>query len=135
MALPEPAGAYDLPDDAHVAFAGDGQVVYRALRRRDAAKDDFRSDQMANRAKGPTEPWIEHAGVSVYDDPDALVALLARFPVYIAELEVPADASCSVAKTGPPRHFTIWGEPKVLLASIRTVYRQNHKSGPLEPRP
>jgi hypothetical protein len=131
--LPEPPTTYGLPSDAIVALPGDGQVVYRVLQNRQPSKNDFRSDEAANRPKGSAELWIEHTGLSVFDDPQVAAALCTRYPIYIAEVEVPVDADCSIAKTGQPRHFSIWGDRRVLVANVRTVYRQLHSNGPLEP--
>jgi len=112
--------------------ATDGQVVYRLLGGVQPAKTDFRSDEVANRPLGPDEPWIEHAGVSMFDDLNVALQLVQRFPVHVAELELPPDAGCSIAKTGPPRHFTVWGEPKRLYGCVRNVFRQNHEGASVE---
>jgi hypothetical protein len=134
MALPDPAAVEGLPDDAVVAYPAGGQTVFRILKANQPAKDDFRSDEMAGRPKGADETWIEHTGISVYDDVHVALALIGRFPVSIAEIDLPPDAGCSIAKTGPPHHFTVWGDRKTLLDSVRTVYLQKYASGPLEPR-
>src|SRR5687767_9235683 len=107
-------------------------MVYRLLNGVQPAKTDFRSDQVAGRPLGPDEPWIEHAGVSVYDDLDVALQLVQRFPVHVAELELPARAGCSIAKTGPPRHFTVWGEPKRLYRSVQNVFRQSYQGASVE---
>jgi hypothetical protein len=60
------------------------------------------------------------------------LAYISRYPVWIAEMAVPADARCSIAKTGPPRHFTVWGDPRVVLRSVRAVYRQRDSGDQLE---
>jgi hypothetical protein len=133
LPLPEAPTTYGLPNDAIAAMPGDGQVVYRVLQDRQPSKNDFRSDQAAGRPKGGTELWIEHTGVSVFDDPQVAAAIGSRYPIYIAEISVPANADCSIAKTGPPRHFTVWGDRRVLVANARTVYRQLHGNGLLEP--
>jgi hypothetical protein len=131
--LPESPTTYGLPEDAIAALPSDGQVVYRVLQSREPGKNDFRSDEMAGRPKGSAELWIEHAGLSVFDDPRVAAALCNRYPVYIAEVELTGDADCSIAKTGQPRHFSVWGDRRVLLANVRSVYRQLHSGGSLDP--
>jgi len=135
MPLPEPAPRYGLPADALVAFAADGQVVFRVLKGAEPGRNDFRSDEAAGRPRGPPEPWIEHAGLSAWDDITIAHANVSRFPVYVAEVELPPESWCSIAKTGPPRHFTVWAESKVLLGGLRAVYRQKYANGPAEQRP
>jgi hypothetical protein len=130
-ALPDLPHGYGAPADALLAFPTNGQVVCRVLKGAQPAKSDFRSDEMAGRPRGRNEAWIEHAGVSVYDDPQTALAIVRRFPVYVAEVQLMPDLGCSIARTGPPRHFTVWGDPGVLLVS---VYRQTRANGALERR-
>jgi hypothetical protein len=134
MALPRPAQEYGLPVGGLAAVPGSGQVLYRILRDRQPSKDDFRSDEAAGRPRGPSEPWIEHTGISTFDDLVVATALLGRFPVFVAELALPEARACSVAKTGQPHHYTVWGDRKILLASVRTVYLQRYAKAPIEPR-
>jgi hypothetical protein len=70
--------------------------------------------------------------LSVFDSATVAVAVVHRFPVFVAELAVPADALCSIAKTGPAGHYTIWGDPQLLADAVTRVFRQNHASGTLE---
>jgi hypothetical protein len=124
MALPEGPESYNLPLDAVVALAAGGQRVYRVLRGATPGRADSRSDREAGRPFGGSESWVEHAGLSVYDDPAVSVTIAMRWPVFVAELALPAGAGCSIAKTGGAGHFTIWGPPDVLLTSIASLYRQ-----------
>jgi hypothetical protein len=132
MALPKIAKDYGLPSDAHVAMSGAGQILYRVLAGAQPGVKDFRSDREKNRAPAPNEPWIEHAGLSMFDTGEVALAIVSRFPAFVAELEIPLGKLCSVAKTGPPRHFTVWGEPNTLLSSVVRVFRQNYASATLE---
>ena len=132
MSHPLPSSDYDVPSGAHVALPGDGQIVYRRLAGASPGPKDFRSDRDRGRPHPTSEPWIEHTGLSVFDSAAVAVALVVRFPVFIAELAVPAGALCSIAKTGPARHYTVWGDPDVLVASVTRIFRHNHASGTLE---
>jgi hypothetical protein len=139
MTLPTSADRFDVPAGAHVAVPGGGQVVYRRLAGAEPGIKDFRSDRDRGRPPAPGEPWIEHAGLSVFDAAEAAVSVVSRFPVFIAELAVPSPAEaelatppCSIAKTGPAGHFTVWGPPEILAACVSRVFRQRYESGTLE---
>jgi hypothetical protein len=132
MAFPAPPSVYGLPDDAHVASAGDAQRIYRVLRGAEPGRNDLRSDQAVGRPGAPSEPWIEHAGLSVFDDVAVAVAIASRYPVYVAGIDLPRGLGCSIAKTGPPRHFTVWADPNVLAASVHAVYRLRYLGSELE---
>jgi hypothetical protein len=132
MAFPLSADHYEVPEGSHVAAPGDGQVVYRRLAGAEPGVRDFRSDAVANKPAVEEEPWIEHAGLSVFDAPDIAAGVVARFPVFIAELAVPIGDLCSIAKTGPANHYTVWGDPRALLNGVTKIYRQNDASGTLE---
>jgi hypothetical protein len=132
MDLPEPPEHYGLPGDSHVAISGDGQVVYRLLRNPQPSIKDFRSDEVAGRPRGLDEAWIEHAGVSVFDNLQAALAIAGRFPVHVAEVVLLLDTGCSIAKTRQRRHFTVWGQPQVLFGCVETVYLQKYADGAVE---
>lgn len=132
MSHPQAASSYDVPRDAHVALAGAGQVVYRRLAGASPGPKDFRSDRDRGRPHPDDEPWIEHAGLSVFDAARVAVDVVVRFPVFVAEFAVPSAAQCSIAKTGPPNHYTVWGDPELLVAAVTKIFRQNHASGTLE---
>ena len=132
MTFPFSSDQYAVPGDAHVALAGAGQVVYRRLAGAMSGPKDFRSDRDRGRPHNDDEPWIEHAGLSVFDSAEGAVDVVLRFPVFVAEFALPADAQCSIAKTGPLGHYTVWGDPEILASSVTKVFRQNHVSGTLE---
>jgi hypothetical protein len=132
MSHPHSASSYDVAHGAHVAVEGSGQVVYRRLAGASAGPKDFRSDRDRGRPHPDDEPSIEHAGLSVFDSARFAVDVVVRFSVFVAELAVPGGSQCSIAKTGPPGHYTVWGDPDVLVAAVTKIFRQNHASGTLE---
>jgi hypothetical protein len=132
MTLPSSSDHYAAPPGAHVALPGADQVVYRRLAGAMPGPKDFRSDRDRGRAHNDDEPWIEHAGLSVFSSAGSAVDVVVRFPVFVAELTVPEDLQCSIAKTGPVGHYTVWGDPEVLAAAVTKIFRQNHASGTLE---
>jgi hypothetical protein len=95
MTLPRSSDRYDVPAGTHIAVPGDGQVVYRRLAGAEPGTKDFRSDRDRGRPPAAREPWIEHAGLSVFDAAEAAVSVVTRFPVFIAELAVPTVAQPS----------------------------------------
>jgi hypothetical protein len=132
MSHPRSASNYDVPDGAHVPLAGAGQIVYRRLAGASPGPQDFRSDRDRGRPHPDDEPWIEHAGPSVFDSARFAVDLVVRFPVFVAEFAVPPGSQCSIAKTGPRGHYTVWGDPDVPADAVTRIFRQNHASGTLE---
>jgi hypothetical protein len=90
--------------------------VYRILQGAQPGRKDFQSDREMGRPQGADEPWIEHVGISVYDNAPMALAYISRYPVWIAEMAVPADARCSIAKTGPAAPFHCVGRSSRLVA-------------------
>lgn len=102
------------------------QVLYRIVRTDPPTSADFLSNQARGLAPRRAELrdralW---SGLSVYDRQDAARAIALRFPKlgsYIATLQVSDDSTIRYRKTLGENHYTIWGEPAVLLASVVEV--------------
>jgi hypothetical protein len=132
LTVPGVASDYGVSVGWHVIAPGGDQIVFRRLAGAQPGIRDFRSDREKGKEPGAEEAWVEHAGLSTFDALAPTIAVVVRFPVWVAELKIPSGRRCSIAKTGPPRHYTIWGEPRVLLGSVVRVYRQGEASGSLE---
>ena len=90
---------------------------------------DFFSNFQLGRPRRPQagETEEEWRGLSVFDSPEAARAMLVRVPRFplrlLARIELPDDASVRIEKTFGPGHYTIWGDPQVLLDAVIAVTR------------
>jgi hypothetical protein len=123
----------DLPPGTVVAIPADGRPLFRKLIGRDPAKNDFKGDQARGRPFVPEdEAWIEHTGLSLYDDAMLAARIGVKYPAYVAEVRLPEGAGCSFAKTAGPGHHTIWGRPDDLFDGVVALYRLEAPSLALE---
>lgn len=132
MPLPEPSSSYGLSAEAFVAAPARGdEIVYRLIGRQRPRARDFFSDQAKGRVAPPGTPWIDFIGLSVFHSLDGLLEIADRYPVLIAEMALPPGPSCYLAQSFFPGHYTLWADPELLLASVRTRLRKNSPVTPV----
>lgn len=98
---------------------------YRVVRSLPPTRLDF----LSNEAKGLTPRGPEktlpelNSGLSVFDSAARAQDAARRLPFAraICVLELPDGGAISVRKTLGPGHYTVWGDPDALLASVRGV--------------
>ena len=101
------------------------RVVFRLVLTNPASRDDFTSN--AARGKAPARPDPEVLrlwdGLSVWAT-EAQARRQARglpfLGSYIAEMDIPTNVRCERTRR-TPGHYTIWGNPAVLLACVVRV--------------
>ncbi|HEY8693518.1 MAG TPA: hypothetical protein VIR57_12355 [Chloroflexota bacterium] len=49
-------------------------------------------------------------------------AAQAQRPGYVAHLEIPTHDDIRVEKTLGPHHYSVWGDPKLLLTFVRALH-------------
>ena len=95
---------------------------YRVRRTWPPTINDFLSNAArGSPPRGPERTWPElHSGLSVYLTPERAADVARRLPFAqaIGELEIPDDAPVTIRKTLGPGHFTVWGDPDVLLGCV-----------------
>lgn len=102
-------------------------LFYRVTRAGAPTVRDFRS----NTAKGRQPPAYDSetlrlwAGVSMFDSLDRARERARHLPGmgrYIATIRIPPDGSVHYERTGnDPHHYTLWGDPLVLLRSVVAI--------------
>jgi hypothetical protein len=103
------------------------RTFYRFVATDPPALRDFFSNFQLGRPRRPHagETEDEWRGLSVFDSVEAARVMLVRVPRFplrrLAWLEVPDDAPVRVEKTFGPGHYTIWGDPQVLLDAVVSV--------------
>jgi hypothetical protein len=102
---------------------------YRFVRTDPPTIRDFLSNAEAGKrlraeAGETEEQW---RGLSGFDSLTAAQAMLRRVPRFplrlVALLELPDDAPVRSRKTFGPGHYTLWGEPELLLGAVVAVIR------------
>lgn len=103
------------------------RTFYRAVHTWPPAVGDFCSDADKGHPPRPEQQAnpVLCRGISVFDTPahlDQLRRRFPRFPPLTAELLIPNDAPVQIEKTRGPGHWTIQGDPVVLLTyAVRLV--------------
>lgn len=103
------------------------RVLYRIVKTNPPTVADFTSNQALHR--GPRRITAEVLrlwdGISTHDSPQQSRQMAGLFPLlgsYIAELRIPAGAPVRCERTLTSEgHYTLWGEPLVLLACVVSV--------------
>lgn len=54
-------------------------------------------------------------------DSESAVRQRAVPPTFVAQVELRAGLGVSIAKTLGPGHFTVWGDPEMLLSVARVI--------------
>lgn len=112
------------------AERGRPRSLFRIVVRNPPLLDDFTS----NEAKGRVPPRSlteeqrrQWSGLSVFerrDQAERLARRRAGLGRFIAELRLPSDGSISCQRTnlGSPGHYTLWGDPALILQCVVRVY-------------
>lgn len=100
-------------------------VCYRVVRTLPPTRQDFRSREAQGlRARPPErrDPRL-YAGISVFESLAALEATRRVVPLVgaVVELRIPDGAPVAVHKTRGPGHWTLVGDPDVLLGYVTGV--------------
>ena len=102
------------------------QTLYRIVQGRPAIRWDFMSNQArGQRPMGPerADPDL-YGGLSLWDTPTACWGIIGRFPhtgTAVAEVVIPDGAPVRIAKTRGPGHYTVWGDPDLLLGCVARI--------------
>jgi len=102
-------------------------TFYRVVKANPPTERDFLSMQALGRRLRVDTPENRRfsAGVSVYATLDGVRFLVERFPqmgAFAAVLEVEASEAIRIEQTTPdPDHYTLWGSPETLLATVVEV--------------
>lgn len=105
---------------AAVAF-----VFYRVVRTVPPTRTDFLSAKAEGKKPRPaqiSDPLL-YVGISVFESVAAIEAVRQRTPLVgsIVELRIPDDAPIGVHKTRGPGHWTLVGDPDILLGCVTRI--------------
>ncbi len=100
-------------------------VYYRVVKTDPPTRDDFLSDEAKGRRPRPAQvrnPLL-YRGISVFETVAAIEAVRERVPLlgHVAELAIPEGAPVGDHKTGGPGHWTLVGDPDVLLGCVTRI--------------
>ena len=120
---PPPPGEHGLPDDTFIVAPARHQIVFRVLGRAEGRRRDFESNREKGRPQAPDETYADYLGVSVFLDPELAIESAVRWPKHVAGVLLPQNAGFSIARTYPQilGHYTIWGDPDILLTNVERV--------------
>jgi hypothetical protein len=122
--LPHRAEDYGLPAGAIAAVPARGQRLYR-LASDPPETRDFESRLRLGRRPFTDEWPILHAGASMFVEMSQARSRGRRSPVVIAEVYLEEGQGLYLAKTlTSPGHYTVWGDPEVLLHRAHVVYAE-----------
>ncbi|MGH2585087.1 MAG: hypothetical protein ACRDJE_09240 [Dehalococcoidia bacterium] len=102
-------------------------TFYRVVRSDPPTETDFLSQQALGRRLRVDTPENRRifGGVSVSDTEQAARDLIAQWPQLgqlIAVLDVPEDGAIRYEQTTTtPSHYTLWGTPQELLATVAAI--------------
>ena len=105
------------------------RTFYRFVAAEPPTVRDFASNFQLGRPRRPQagETEEEWRGLSVFDSIAAARAMLRRVPRFplrlLARLEFPDDTPVQIKQTFAPGHYTVWGDPQVLLDTVAAVER------------
>jgi hypothetical protein len=120
---PPPPGEHGLPEDTFIVAPARHQIVFRVLGRAEGRRRDFESNQGKGRPQAPDETYAGYLGVSVFRDSELAMESAVRWPKHVARLLLPQNEGFSIAWTYPQilGHYTIWGNPDILLTNLERV--------------
>lgn len=84
---------------------------------------DFWSHKRRGVAYDPRKEHIA-AGISTYDREQDARRTAVKYPTtgrFIAELHIPVEAAVVVAQTVSRHHYTVWGDPELLVTFVVRV--------------
>jgi hypothetical protein len=99
-----------------------GQTLFRLIREDEPQPKDFLSyrDRGKPRYKGDEElPELLMRGISMFASPGRAERTARYFPKRIARVTMWEGLGVSIAKTRGPGHYTVWGDPEVLVTRAR----------------
>ena len=119
--MPIKPETFGLPENVVLAMPARGQVLYR-LASEPLRGKDFESKLIRQRPRGAFEATILYAGLSMFTDVTQAASRTRRSPVVVAEVRLDEGHGFYVAKTlTDPGHYTVWGDPELLLRVSRLV--------------
>ncbi len=92
-----------------------GEVLFRLLGSEEIKERDFLNNVAKGRPPLGSEPFVARLGLSMYEHPDQAVLKARRYPVALAAVTLVAGSGLMLAKTYGVGHYTVWGDPDVLL--------------------
>jgi hypothetical protein len=100
-------------------------TYYRVVRSWPPTRADF----LSNAAKGqpPRGPELArpelHSGLSMFDDPAPLIQRIAQGVLrgVVCEVVILDNAPIRIERTLGRGHYTVWGDPDVLLGCVRGI--------------
>jgi hypothetical protein len=116
-------------DEAVGGSTGDTRTFYRITRRNPPRSRDFWSNARKGRRPTSESPQFLRLweGVSVYDSEEWAREQALGLPAmggFIAALRIVCGDRIRCEQTGrDPHHFTLWGEPEILIGCIVSVVR------------
>ncbi len=102
-------------------------TFYRVVKTDPPTEQDMLSLVAQGRRPRRTDPKAlrQAEGLSVYATPDGARATARRFwprmGTLIAMLDVPEGGPIAYELTGDDGHYTLWGEPAAILATVQQV--------------
>ena len=103
--------------------------LYRGIQGAQPTERDFWSNKRLGRPPRHVEITDdrEYDSLSMWDTLEAMEAVCQQFPrvgSHIAQLELPdePDGGLTLWRSGRPVHWSVQGEPRVLLAQVRRAY-------------
>jgi hypothetical protein len=125
--LPPLAQAYGLPTATFIVVPARNHVVYRTLGGSQGRIRDFQSNREKGRPRAEDEDFADHVGVSVFASEELAAENAVRYPKLIAAVILSEGKGLCLARTYADieGHYTVWGDPDDLLASVANVSRHD----------
>lgn len=88
---------------------------------------DFQSKRERGRPRAPDEDFADYQGASVYSSEELAAENAIYWPKLIAAVVLAEDRRLCLARTYADieGHYTVWGDPDDLLASVATISRRD----------
>jgi hypothetical protein len=116
----------NLPHEAIVVMPARGEMLYRLLSSDEVRERDFFSNHEKDRPPMDGEPHVVHCGISMYEYVDQALLRANRFPLALAAVTLSAGRGVTLAKTYGVGHYTVWGQPSVLIETSTLVAHVPH---------
>jgi len=105
------------------ASEGRTRTLYRIVKSDPPTERDFWSHSRSGLRYHPSKEHVAN-GVSTFDREQEARRTARRFPntgTLIAELRIPRRADVTVAQTMGRHHYTVWGDPELLVTFVVRV--------------